>query len=116
MKPKKMIKRANRSFIDWYSMRHFISGFTVGLSLIWFLVKQGRLESFKSFILTGFIILLIWEIVEIALRIVKRESKKSYRVLIRILPKHIFSRESKVNIFGDVVTGMAGLVLAYLLF
>lgn len=108
--------KMNKSFFDWFALAHFMTGVLTGILLILLRFRYDFLDNFKNFILTGLIILLVWEVFEISLRYIKGGYRKLYKFLIRFLSKHIFSQESKVNIVGDIVIGMAGLLLVYLIF
>jgi dolichol kinase len=109
-------KKTNRAFIDEYSWRHLTSGVIVGLFLTCLKRSYKSLNTFFIFILIGFITVLLWELFEILLRIIKSQSGKTYKFLIKFLPEYLFLKESKMNIFGDLVFGTLGTLLMYLIF
>jgi hypothetical protein len=112
----KLKKRDNQAFFDWYSLRHFISGFLTGLLLIALRNKFGYLEDAKMFIITGAMLMALWEVFEISLRMVKYKFKRLYKFLKRFLPEYLFVQESKMNAVSDILIGVVGILAAYWIF
>ena len=106
----------NKAFIDWYSVIHMGSGIFIGIGMKLLHYRYGWFTETKTFILTGVLILILWEIFEITLRYIKRKDKQTYKWLLKFLPGHIFLREGGVNIISDIIFGTCGLLIIYLIF
>lgn len=112
----KFNKNANQAFFDWYSLRHFIFGFLTGILLVALRNKFGCLENFKTFILTGIILVFLWEVFEVSLRTIKYKLKRLYKFLNKFMPEYLFVQESKINVVSDILFGLVGILAAYWIF
>ena len=95
-------------FADWYSVQHFISGLVVGLILMCLSNEFIFLQATKYYFLTGFILLIIWEIFEVFTRIFKSTFQKTFFRYI--------THESYLNIVGDLIIGTLGLSIIHSIF
>ena len=109
-------KKIVPKFIDYYSLIHILAGILIGLVLTLAYYDYGWINGFRKYIITGVSLLVLWEVFEVCLRYIKKYNNKLYKWLLKFLPGYIFSRESVVNITGDIIIGAAGLVIIYLIF
>ncbi len=108
-------RRTNKAFIDWFSLIHIGSGLLIGIVMKLGYYKFGWFGETKVYILTGLLVIILWEIFEITLRYIKKYYRKTSKFLLKFLPGHVFLREGEINIFSDVIFGICGLLLVYLL-
>ena len=101
----KFIGITDKSFLDLYSIPHFIFGLVIGL--IFLFVK------IENYFLIGIGVLILWEVFEGLLRYIKKHHPKS--VLIKILPDSLFGNESLLNIFSDIIIGSIGLIIIFII-
>lgn len=101
----------NETFLDIMSLLHVASGLGFGLILFCVLKKM----SWQRYFLIMFVFLLIWEFFEAFLRSVE-EYYYYLRNFLDFLPDGWFSSETLINILGDMLTGLLGALLIYLIF
>jgi len=107
----------DQAFFDFTSITHIVSGICIALVLLllryefkWFLIK-------KNFIIVSLVVTLLWELLEIFGRFV-------YPMVITLtgkiylMPLIIFftADESNINILGDVISNLVGIILILYLF
>lgn len=111
-----MFSKKGPIYVDWYSLIHISSGILIGLILKIIYYNYGHFGNLKSYVTAGMVLIVAWEIFEIALRWVKVKHKKIYKFLLKFLPGYIFLREDKVNIISDIIIGASGLIATYFIF
>lgn len=100
---------SNISFFDYWSIIHFFSGLIVGSVFIYLKKKLKYLQKTKIYFAFGFCVLILWELIEVVLRIFKHENANG-------IIKAYMSSESYLNIFSDIIIGAIGLLIIYSLF
>ena len=100
----------NQSFLDIFSLAHFVFGIGVGLLIIFLFKNIFK----KIYFILGLIILIVWEILEVFLRSIDIYYY-NLRNSLNFLPAGWFSYESPVNIMGDMITGFLGVLITYLI-
>lgn len=98
--------------MDIMSLVHFLSGMGVGL-FFWFIFRKKSDFSYSCFVYT-LLILLFWELFESFLRM--RRVYPQIDKIFHFLPAGWFTQETMINIGGDMLTGLLGALLIYLIF
>lgn len=96
----------NQAAVDWpWSVIHVGSGVAIGLVLI----SVMRAPGYRQFWLAGMGLLILWELVEVSLRLLDMHAHEFIRPLKQAVHGFAFDQESPGNILGDLVVGGLGL-------
>lgn len=105
----------NISFFDSYwAIIHFASGLALGII---FFILNSRFPRFgkKYYFAWGTLVLLIWEGFEIVLRLVDEGFPELARMFKNYIPEVFFEIESPLNVTSDLILGLLGLAVVYIL-
>jgi hypothetical protein len=102
------------SFFDWHSIEHFIFGIAVG-GVLYILLSRFHHFTIRNYFGIGFIILVLWELFEISLRLIKVYYPRLLKKIIIIIPKSCAANEDFLNIISDVVLGFIGILIVFVL-
>ncbi len=98
----------NVAMFDWpWSTIHLMSGTLIGLLATWWIVTRPR----KVFWWAGYGLLTLWEIYERTLHFLDVHHHQAIAGFKATVMNFAFAPETKLNTFGDLVIGGAGLFL-----
>lgn len=95
--------------IDWWSVGHLAWGLFLGAIFILLKNKLIFLNKPKYYFVSGLVLLVIWEIIEIIIR-----GFKTY--FTHDLMKPFVEYENWINVGSDIIIGLIGLWAIYLIF
>lgn len=93
--------------IDWWSAAHLIWGWLLGVAFILLKDKFLFLKKIKYFFLSGLVISILWEILEVLARLYGKH-------LNVFLVKPMAEHENLINALSDIGVNMIGLGIIYL--
>lgn len=98
----------NIAMFDWpWSGIHFLSGLVIGVIF----VLANRRRPWRSSILLGLFLLILWECFEGFLRYMDLNHHAGVLPLKTALDGAFFDIESWANLIGDIIIGMVGITL-----
>lgn len=104
----------NQSMFDWpWSVIHFASDLIIGAI---FSLLLGRWRSSSRVWLSGFLLLVLWELFEMWLRYIDVHATEVANALRTFIPHSWFSIESWANSTGDLIIGGVGLFIGQAIF
>lgn len=109
-----LFSQINEGMFDFpWSVIHFVSGFLI--ALVFFSLHRGRLNlSQARWVYTySFALLIGWELIELNLRIAEMFHPELSTQMKEWIYAGFFETEHWINILGDLLIGLAGIVSAH---
>ncbi len=101
-----LLGQLNQAALDWpWSFVHTLSGIAIG----WILANTVRWRPTRTFWVSGIGLLVLWELVEVVLRLLDQHAHQAIAPLKHAVHSFAFAQESLTNSLGDLVVGTLGL-------